>query len=211
MNYTAARENMIEQQIRPWDVLDQNVLNVLNTIPRENYVPEAHKSLAYADTRLPLCEGRKMLNPNIEGRIIQNLGLIESDRVLEIGTGSGYLTACIATICRHVDSIETNAELAELADTHLKEEGLSNYSIVISDFAGAAGKGEQYDAILINGSTQSAPQNCKEKLAIGGRMFCFIGDENEPVHHAILLTRISETEWSEDMQFETWIDPLYAQ
>lgn len=209
MNYTAARENMIEQQIRPWDVLNQNILNVLSSLPRENYVLEAHKALAYADTRLPLCDGRKMINPNMEGRILQNLELSENDRVLEIGTGSGYLTACIATICRHIDSIEANAELAELAEIRLKEQGLSNYSIVVDDFEGASGKGEQYDAILINGSTQTAPQVCKEKLAIGGRMFCFVGHTNQPVHHAMVLTRISETEWSEEMQFETWVDPLY--
>ena len=209
MNYTAARENMIEQQIRPWDVLNQNVLNVLNALPRENYAPESHKSLAYADTRLPLSEGRKMLNPNIEGRILQNLGLSESDRVLEIGTGSGYLTACIATMCRHIDSIEANLELAELAETRLKEQGLSNYSIEVGGFEDATGKGEQYDAILINGSTATAPQSSKEKLAIGGRLFCFVGSVDEPVHHAVILTRISETEWSEEMQFETWVDPLY--
>lgn len=209
MNLAAARENMIEQQIRPWDVLNQDILNVLSALPRENYVAEAHKSLAYVDTRLPLCEGREMLNPNIEGRILQNLKLNESDRVLEIGTGSGYLTACIATICRHIDSIEANAELAEKADTRLKEQGFSNYSIVIDGFADASGKGEQYDAILINGSTQSPPEVCKEKLSIGGRMFCFVGSVNEPVHHAVILTRISETEWSEEMQFETWVNPLY--
>lgn len=209
MNLAAARENMIEQQIRPWDVLNQDILKVLSALPRENYVPDAYRSLAYADTRLPLCSDRHMLNPNMEGRILQNLQLDESDRVLEVGTGSGYLTACIATICRHIDSIESNAELAELAEIRLKKQGLSNYSIAISDFASASGKGEQYDAILINGSTQSAPKACKDKLAIGGRLLCFLGNVNEPVHRAVMLTRISEAEWTEDIQFETWVEPLY--
>ncbi len=198
---------MIEQQVRPWEVLDQRVLNVLAEIPREHFLPDELKSLAFADTRLPIGQGQKMLNPNIEGRILQNLALGPNDQVLEIGTGSGYLTACMASLCRHVDSIESDQELASRAESKLKELGFSNFNIDAPDNSKFCGKGEQYDAILFSGSVDTIPQSCKDKLAIEGRIFGFVGGSKQPVHRAVLITRVSETEWSEEIMFETWVEP----
>ncbi|MCB1754941.1 MAG: protein-L-isoaspartate O-methyltransferase [Gammaproteobacteria bacterium] len=208
MNLQAARDNMIEQQVRPWDVLDQRVLDIFAKVPREHFLPDSLKSLAFSDTRLPIGYGRKMLNPNIEGRILQNLALGESDQVLEVGTGSGYLTACLASLSRHVESLEIIPELASGADNKLKELGISNYKIEVCDASANCGKGDLYDAIVLSGSTSDIPSVCKEKLAIDGKLFCFVGKHNFPVHHAVLVTRISETEWSEEKLFETWVEPL---
>ena len=208
MNYEAARDNMIEQQVRPWDVLDQRALDTLANVPREHFLPEQFKGLAFADTRLPIGHGQKMLNPNITGRILQDLDLDENDQVLEIGTGSGYLTACLASICRHVDSVEAVKELAANAETRIKELGFNNFTISVADARKSCGSGDQYNAIVLSGSCADIPQECKEKLAINGRMFCFIGETNHPVHQAVLVTRISESEWSEETLFETWVEPL---
>ena len=210
MNYDAARENMIEQQVRPWDVLDQRVLDTMAAIPRDFFLPEKIKSLAYADTRLPLGSGRKSLNPNIEGRILQELNLQDSDQVLEIGTGSGFLTACMASQCRQVDSVEPAAELAEEAESRLKAFGISNFSVTSMSTDNICQGSERYDAIVIKGSMEDVPQACKDKLTMNGRMICFRGTLKEPVHQALLVTRVSDTEWSEETLFETWVDPLTA-
>ncbi len=208
MNYDSARENMIEQQIRPWDVLDQRALDTMASIPREFFLPDELKGLAFADTRLPVGFGRKMLNPNIEGRILQELNVQESDQILEIGTGNGYLTACLASLCRHIDSVEFVAELSLNAENLLKTFGISNFSVETVSVDGVCKGTDRYDAIVVNGSTPDIPSACRENLTVNGKMICFKGAVSQPVHKAMLITRLSETEWSEETLFETWMDPL---
>ena len=208
MNFAAARENMIEQQIRPWDVLDQRVLDILNKVPREEFVTETYKKLAFADVRLPINEHQKMLTPNLEGRILQQLMLTKTDRILEIGTGSGYLTACMASLTRHVDSVEIDEALANAAKTRLDKLGIDNVTIDILDATEGCGRAKSYQAVLLGGSVSEQPSTCKQRLALGGRLFCFVGKANQPLHHATLVTRISETEWTQEALFETWVEPL---
>ncbi|HBR98890.1 MAG TPA: protein-L-isoaspartate O-methyltransferase [Gammaproteobacteria bacterium] len=208
MNTENARANMIEQQIRPWDVLDQRSLNTLSQIPREFFLPAALKPLAFADTRLPLGHGRKTLNPNIEGRILQALNLHPNERVLEIGTGSGYLTACLASLCQQVDSVEFAAPLVKAAQDRLDAYGVTNIHLEHGDMASWGSHESRYDAIVLNGSLPEIPASLPNMLNVGGRLFGFIGRMDHPVHRAILATRIGPDQWSEPTLFETWVDPL---
>ncbi len=208
MNYQTARNNMVEQQVRPWDVLDQRVLDTFSEISRENFLSDNLKRLAYADTCLPIGYGQKTLNPNTDGRMLQSLALEADDQVLEIGTGSGFFTACLASLCRHVESIEIIPELCSAAKNRLSDLGISNFSIQNLDGSKHRSSSEQYNAIVLCGSLTTVPESYKTRLAISGRLFYFKGEANSPVHEAILLTRISETEWSEESLFETWVEPL---
>ncbi|MGD2053340.1 MAG: protein-L-isoaspartate O-methyltransferase [Gammaproteobacteria bacterium] len=210
MDFNKARFNMVEQQVRPWDVLDPRVLNVIGNIPREQFVPEESRKLAYADTRIPIghYEGRTshMLNPVIEGRILQSLAITEDDIVLQIGTGTGYITACLATLARHVDSVDINPEMTALAEKNLARLEITNVTLSTGD---AAVKWEQkqfYDCIAIMGSLPAIPDFYKKALREGGRMFVVTGDA--PVMKALLVTRISKNEWTVDELFETCIDSL---
>jgi protein-L-isoaspartate(D-aspartate) O-methyltransferase len=210
MDFNKARFNMVEQQVRPWDVLDPRVLNVIGNIPREQFVPEESRKLAYADTRIPIghFEGRTshMLNPVIEGRLLQSLAIGEDDTVLQIGTGTGYITACLATLARHVDSVDINPDMTALAEKNLARLEITNVTLSTGD---AAEKWEQkqfYDCIAIMGSLPAIPDFYKKALKEGGRMFVVTGDA--PVMKALLVTRISKNEWTVDELFETCIDPL---
>ncbi len=208
MDYALARDNMIEQQVRPWDVLDQRVLDTFANVPRENFVSPEYKNLAFADTRLPIGNGQKMLNPNLEGRILQNLMINKEDRVLEIGTGSGYLTACLASMARHVDSLEKYLELTVTAQSNLAELSIENVTISNTDASATNNSTVMYQVILLSGSLEIIPESFKQRLEVNGRLFGFVGKKNQPVHHGVLITRISEAEWSEENLFETWVEPL---
>lgn len=211
MDYNQARFNMVEQQVRPWDVLDARVLNVISNIPRELFVPEDCKQLAYADMRIPIgeYEGRTshMLNPVVEGRLLQSLAITEDDTVLQIGTGTGYVTACLATLARHVDSVDINPDMTTLAEKNLARFELANVTLSSGD---GSSKWEQkpfYDCIAIMGSMPDVPEYYKKILKEnGGRMFVITGDA--PVMKALLVTRIGKNEWTLDELFETSIDPL---
>ncbi len=210
MDYNLARFNMVEQQVRPWDVLDPRVLNVISNIPRELFVPEQFKQLAYADTRIPLGthEGHTshMLNPVIEGRILQSLAMSEDDTVLQIGTGTGYITACLASLARHVDSVDINPEMTALAEKNLARFEIANVTLSTGD---ASEKWEQkqfYDCIAIMGSLPSVPDFYKKTLKEGGRMFVITGDA--PVMKALLVTRVAKSEWTVEELFETCVDPM---
>lgn len=210
MDYNLARFNMVEQQVRPWDVLDPRVLNVISNIPRELFVPEQFKQLAYADTRIPLgtYEGHTshMLNPVIEGRILQSLAMNEDDTVLQIGTGTGYITACLASLARHVDSVDINPEMTALAEKNLARFEIANVTLSTGD---ASEKWEQkqfYDCIAIMGSLPSVPDFYKKTLKEGGRMFVITGDA--PVMKALLVTRVNKNEWTVEELFETCVDPM---
>ncbi len=210
MDFNQARFNMVEQQVRPWDVLDPRVLNVIGNIPREQFVPEHCKALAYADTAIPIgqYEGRTshMLNPVVEGRLLQSLAITEDDTVLQIGTGTGYITACIATLARHVDSVDINPEMTAMAENNLARFEINNVILSTGD---ASSKWEQkqfYDCIAIMGSMPAIPEFYKKALKEGGRMFVVVGDA--PVMKAMLVTRIGKNEWIDEELFETCIDSL---
>lgn len=208
MDLQQARSNMIEQQVRPWDVLDQNVLDVLAEVPREAFLEPQHSGVAYSDFQLPIGHGQHMLKPTIDGRLLQALLLEVTDHVLEIGTGSGYLTACLARMSAHVDSIEIIPELAAEAKARLAERGISNVNVMQQDAAESWDARDGYNAIAFSGAMSSVPEYYRDKLKVGGRLFAFIGESNQPALEAILITRVSETEWSRESLFETRVATL---
>ena len=175
MNLEQARTNMVEQQIRTWEVLDQRVLDLLFAVKREDFVPAAYKSLAFADLELPLPNGARMWTPKMEARVIQELTLKSNDRVLEIGTGSGYLTALLASDAGDVTSVEIDPDMAADARAKLLRLGFSNVRAEVGD--GARGFGnDTYDVIVLTGSTPLVPERFFEQLAPGGRAFAVVGE-----------------------------------
>lgn len=208
MDLQQARNNMIEQQVRPWDVLDQRVLDVLSEIPRDAFLEPAYQGIAYSDFPLPIGHAQHMLKPTVDGRLIQALMLEVTDTMLEVGTGSGYLTACLARLCAHVDSIELIRELAESARTRLQSMGVSNVTIQQQDATVPWDARDGYDAIAFSGAIPSIPDFYRNKLKIGGRLFAILGDNTQPTMEAVLMTRVSDTEWSKESLFETNVDPL---
>lgn len=206
-DFATAKHNMIEQQIRPWEVFDPQVLEVFNQINRDHFVPEGLKGLAYADCQLPVVDGESMLPPTLEGRMLQALKLKGTDSVLEIGTCSGYITACLAALTKHVTSVDFNAHAAELAKENLADLSLDNIQLDTIKSLKSIKHEERYDAITLTaGSIKSVPKNLKKALVIGGRLFVICGQS--PVKHAQIIERVSQTEWSEKNLFETDIPPL---
>lgn len=201
MNLEQARLNMVEQQVRTWEVLDQRVLDRLAAVPREDFVPPAYKNLAYADIQIPIGHGQVMLPPIIEGRLLQALNLKAQDSVLEIGTGTGYLTAVMAGLAGHVTSVDIFPELQRLAGWQLK-----NVSLQVGDAAQGWSKDGPFDAIAVTGSVPDLPKAFLEALKLNGRLFIVLG--RAPVMEAVLITRVGEREWSREGLFETVIPPL---
>ena len=186
IDYAKARENMVEQQVRPWDVLDMRVLDTIGSVPREAFVPEALRALAYADTALPLGDGETMMKPVLEGRALQALLPQAEESVLEIGTGSGYLTACLAHLAREVVSIERHADLAEAARARLAAQGIGNARIDTAD-ALSWDNAQQFDAICVGAAVESLPPRFLEWLKPGGRLFVVQG--RSPAMEATLVHR----------------------
>ncbi len=185
INYSQARENMVEQQVRPWDVLDLRVLDVLASVPREDFVPELHRSLAYMDTEIPLGEGQRMMKPVVEGRTLQALALQDGEEVLEIGTGSGYLAACMARLAREVVSLELRPELASRARQQLDAGGHGgNIRIEVAD-ALQYETGRQFHAVCVTAAVASLPLLFLKWLRPGGRLFVVRG--HSPVMEAVLV------------------------
>jgi protein-L-isoaspartate(D-aspartate) O-methyltransferase len=184
MDYTKARETMVEQQVRPWDVLDVRVLDVLVRLPREAFVPETHRALAYADIELPLGHGERMMKPVVEGRALQALELEPGDEVLEIGTGSGFLSACLGRLARDVVSLERHADFVDLARARLQAQGIANVAVEVAD-AMAWDTERRFDAICVTGAVAAVPSRFLQWLRPGGRMFVVRG--NPPVLDAALL------------------------
>lgn len=206
-NTEIAKFNMIEQQIRPWEVLDHQVLSTLSQIRREDFVREAYKGLAYADCQIPVGNGVSMLPPTIEGRMLQALLINPEDHVLEVGSGGGYITACLAHLSQRVTSVDPNAEIIDFARTNVANSGQDNVEfqqlgLAQIDFASS------FDAIAVTGSLQSVPLNLKLALKPGGRMFIVVGQS--PVMQALLLTRVGESEWTTQSLFETDLPRLRA-
>ncbi|GAB2624060.1 protein-L-isoaspartate O-methyltransferase family protein [Novilysobacter erysipheiresistens] len=184
IDYAKARELMVEQQVRPWDVLDPRVLDVLATLPREDFVPAAHRALAYTDIALPLAHGEHMMKPVVEGRTLQALALNPGDHVLEIGTGSGYLTACLARLARDVISLEQHADLADTARANLHGHRLGNVDVLHAD-AFAYDTDRRFSAICVTAAVDAIPAKFVEWLQPGGRMFVVRG--RSPAMEAVLL------------------------
>ena len=205
MNIEQARFNMIEQQIRPWDVLDQDVLDLLVVVKREQFVPTAYKDLAFFDTEIPLPGGENMLAPRVEARLLQEAAVKKHENVLEIGAGSGYMAALLAHRARHVTTVDIRHDLKDLAARNLAAYGVTNVDVVEGD--GARGWGsESYDVIVISGSLPVLPEAFLTQLKTGGRLLATIGEE--PVMSAQVVTRVSDTVFETVKLFETSMKPL---
>ncbi len=206
-DFAQAKFNMIEQQIRPWEVLDPKVLDVFNRIDRDFFVPEELRGLAYADCSLPVLENESMLPPTVEGRLLQALQLKSSDCVLEIGTCYGYLTACLASMTDQVTSIDFNAEATRIAAEKIAQLGIDNVELQTMQSLDDLTLSDRFDAIAVSaGSLTTVPQNLKDALAMGGRLFVVTG--RSPVKHACLIQRVKQNEWTTEILFETDIPDL---
>ena len=201
-----ARFNMIEQQIRPWDVLDQQILDIIARTPREAFVPEAYRNMAFADTEIPIGHGQRMLSPKLEARLLQALAVRPFELALEVGTGSGYLTALLSQLAKYVYSVELHADLAEAAQSRLAAHGFTNLTLDQGDAAEGWNNHGPYDVIAITGSLPELPEAYKHSLRIGGRLFVVEGEA--PVMEARLITRMDEQYWATDDLFETVVPPL---
>lgn len=206
MNVEQARFNMVEQQIRTWEVLDQKVLDLMAQVPREDFVPAAYRNLAFADTCIPLEHGQSMMLPRVEARMLQALQVSPSDRILEIGTGSGFVTALLARLGGHVASIEIHEPLSSSARQRLDAHGVENVDIHTADGSRGWEQSAPYDVIAVTGSVPVAEGKFQNDLAVGGRLFVIVGQE--PAMEALLITRNSETQWATDCLFETVLAPL---
>ncbi len=200
MNIEQARFNMIEQQIRPWNVLDQDVLDLLHVVKREQFVPAAYQSLAFADVEIPLPGGDVMLAPKFEARILQELNVKKHETVLEIGTGSGYMAALLAHRAAKVTTVEINQDNKALAEQNLAKAAIGNVKVELGN--GAAGWGqEQYDVVVVSGALEVLPEALLKQVKVGGRIACITGQP--PVMEFNIITRMSETAYNTVKVFET--------
>lgn len=210
MNVEQARFNMIEQQIRTWEVLDQDVLDLLYAVRREEFVPAAYRTLAFSDLEVPLyegaVEGERMMQPKVEARILQELAVRKYERVLEIGTGSGYLVALLAARAHHVHSVEINPRLKAFAEENLSRSGVENVTVELGDAAQGWPSHAPYDVIVLTGSTPALPPSFLAQLKTGGRLFAVVGDP--PVMEARLITCLGQDSHHTIDLFETYLAPL---
>lgn len=206
MDFERARFNMVEQQIRPWEVLDQQVLDLLLRVRREDYVPEQYRALAFADMEIPLGHGEKMLQPKIEARMLQELAIKSTDRILEVGTGSGYMTALLASLGNHVYSVDIVPEFTRSAAVRLAAHGISNVTLETGDAARGWDKHAPYDVIVLTGSVPVLPEAFQKSLNPGGRLIAVVGEP--PVMEAQLITHVSAGACNSVGLFETCIAPL---
>lgn len=206
MNFTQARFNMVEQQIRPWDVLDFDLLDVLNELPRERFVAAAHHGHAYADMPLPLPNGGQMLEPKIVARLVQGLQLTAADTVLEIGTGSGYATAVLAKLARKVISVDIDGQQQQRAAAVLSQLGLQNVEFCVAD--GLAGIDASYTAVYVGGACPSLPEKLLAGLPSGGRMVAIVGEA--PVMRALSVRKEGEAV-QQSVMFDTLVPMLQTE
>jgi protein-L-isoaspartate(D-aspartate) O-methyltransferase len=203
-----ARFNMIHQQVRPWGVIDERVLEVLGDVPRQSFVPDAYQGLAYADIEIPIGEGETMLAPKVVGRMLQALAIKPDDRILEIGTGTGYVTACLSRLGGRVVSIEIDPRLAAQAKENLEAAGVRGFEVRTGDALAAALEGNPFDVIAVTGSLPDAEAlpGLQEQLALGGRLFVVLGQP--PVMAATRVTRVRSADYRREAIFETAVPPL---
>jgi protein-L-isoaspartate(D-aspartate) O-methyltransferase len=192
---------MIEQQIRPWNVLDTDILDLLHVVKREQFVPAAYQNLAFADVEIPLPGGEAMVTPKLEARILQEIGLKKHDSVLEIGAGSGYMAALMAHRAAKVTSVEVNAEIKELAEKNLAKAGIANVSVELGNGAKGWDKGAPYDVIVISGALEVLPEAFLAQVKVGGRIAAIVGQP--PSMEFVIVTRTGEASWNTVKVFET--------
>ncbi len=192
---------MVEQQIRTWDVLDPRVLSLFADILREDFVPQAYKKLAYSDTALPLANGRTMLPPREQARILQALQIKSTDKILEVGTGSGFMTILLAKLGHQVVSLDSDPTLSNEAQAHVKQAKLNNVTFKVGDANQVWAQNGHFDVICLLGSVAKLPQAYVQQLNVGGRLFAIMGEE--PAMQATLVTRLSENDWQNKVLFET--------
>jgi protein-L-isoaspartate(D-aspartate) O-methyltransferase len=205
LDLAIARRQMIEQQVRAWEVLDLRVLSVMERVPREEFAPAAYRDLAFADLCVPLGHGQSMLAPKLEGRILQSLEIHPEDRALEIGTGSGFFAACLGGLARSVRSLEIYPDLAEAAMASLARTGVNNVTVEVMDAMTLETEGG-YDVIAVTGSLPVYDRRFERALAAGGRLFVVTGQG--PVMEALRVTRTGPGEWLRESLFETVMDPM---
>ena len=205
MNNDIARFNMIEQQIRPWEVLDGAVLSLLSVVKRENFAPMAHKALAFVDMEIPLKDGNQtgqvMLPPRVEARFLQDADIKGTDKVLEVGTGSGYMAALLAHQAASVLSFELDAALAQQARTNLQAAGVHNVEVRQADGSQGAPSDGPFDVIMLSGSVPNVPQVLLNQLSIGGRLLAVVGED--PVMRASVITRTADQQWQTSEPWDT--------
>ncbi|MBK9161501.1 MAG: protein-L-isoaspartate O-methyltransferase [Nitrosomonadales bacterium] len=205
-NMEQARFNMIEQQIRPCEVLEGRILELLKHIRRENFVPDAAKRLAFADMEIPLGHGAHMWQPKLEARVVQELHLTRNDKVLEIGTGSGYLTALMSALAGHVTTVEIVPELSAAARKNLEACKRDNVTFEVGDASRGWGNDASFDVIVLTGSVPVLPEGFQNSLNVGGRLFAIVGDA--PVMEAKLITRVAADTFETVNIMETSVAPL---
>lgn len=201
-----ARFNMVAQQIRPWEVLDERILDVVMTTPREAFVPAEHRLLAFADMQIPLPHDQLMMEPKVEARILQAVAPQPSEQALEIGTGSGYLAALLSRLCAHVTSVDIFEDFRAEAEAKLAAQGIKNVTLRVGDAAAGWDDGRRYDVIVVTGSLPELHQGFHKALTIGGRLCLTVGGPT--VMETRLITRVGENEWSSQVLFETCLQPL---
>ena len=206
MNFETARHNMIEQQIKPWNVIDPIAIDALESIPREDFVADPLKESAFTDCELPIACNQVMLAPKIEAKILQAVQVQKSDAVLEIGTGSGYMTALLAHLAATVRSIEIHKELSQTAEKRMQQAELDNVTFVVDDATQTTTEENTYDVIILTGSMPELPESFKQGLKVNGRLFAVIG--TDPIMNATLMTRVSADQFSSEVLFETQIPAL---
>jgi protein-L-isoaspartate(D-aspartate) O-methyltransferase len=205
MDTLAARQQMVDQQIRTWEVLDPRVLDVFAMVPREAFVPPEYRELAFADTAIPIGLGQSMLAPKIQGRILQALSVSANDSVLEVGSGNGYLAACLSLLGRATRSIDIHPQFTASAQANLRAVPSAGVEFETRDAFSSAPLGE-YDAIAVTGSLPVYDARFERSLRLGGRLFAVVGEA--PVMDAILVRRVDNAEWIRESLFETVVEPL---
>lgn len=206
MNVELARFNMVEQQIRPWDVLDDRVLTAILNTPREEFVPQESKSLAFVDIDVPIAHNEVMMSPKLEARLLQALGVAEDDVVLEVGTGSGYVTALLAKLAKHVYSVDIYADFTSEARERFEKDTVKNATFETGDAVNGWPQHGPYDAIFISGSLPVLPEAFQNSLKIGGRLVAIVGQA--PTMEAVVITRSGENAWGQESLFETVLPAL---
>ena len=206
LNFEEARHNMIVQQIQPCNVRDDKVLDLIRRIPREDFVPAQYKEHAFTDMHIPLANGQEMMEPKLEAYMVQAVQVQEKDKVLEIGTGTGYVTALLASQARHVITVDIDADVLKHAEEKLNAHQITNVTYQVGDAALGWSDQKPYDVIVVTGSLPILPESFQRNLNVGGRLFAIIGDS--PAMEAILITRVKENEWQHEVLLETDIPAL---
>ncbi len=201
MNFERARFNMVEQQVRPWEVLDAQVLEVLESVHREDFVPIRYRKLAFADLEIPLAHGQCMMRPKVEGRMLQALELQPDETVLEIGTGSGFIAACLASMARQVVSVDCHQAFLDEASRRLADHNISNIELHHGDVMRGWQPELAHDVVVVTGSVPAIPETFRGWVNPGGRLFIIVGES--PAMQAMRLTRVGVTDWREESLFET--------